>query len=78
MTCIKFLDTTKATARLLAWMVSRQDFFKNAADIISPTLLQIINISLQSGDFPDSLKIAKIFQIYLGGPTDDPSNYRPI
>ena len=73
-TCIKSLDATKATG--LDGISPR--IFKNAADIISPTLLQIINISLQSGHFPDSLKIAKIFPIHKGGPTDDPSNYRPI
>ena len=33
---------------------------------------------MQSGHFPDSLKIAKIFPIHKGGPTDCPSNYRPI
>ena len=60
--------------RLLAWMVSRQEFLKMQRTLF----LQNINISLQSGHFPGSLKIAKIFPIHKGGPTDDPSNYRPI
>ena len=73
-TCITSSDATKAIS--LDGISPR--IFKNAADIISPALLQIINICLQSGHFPDSLKIAKIFPIHKGDPTDDPSNYRPI
>lgn len=74
MSCIKSLDATKATG--LDGISPR--ILKKAAGIISPTLLQIINISLQNGHFPDSLKIAKIIQINKGGATNDPSNYRPI
>ena len=64
--------------RLLAWNGISPRIFKNAADIISPTLLQIINNSLHNGHFPDSLKIAKMFPNHKGDETDDPSNYRPI
>ena len=75
MACIKSLDATKASG--LDGISPR--IFKNVGNIISPTLLQIIDISLHSGHFPDSLKIAKIvFPIHKRGATDEPSNYRPI
>ena len=45
---------------------------------ISEPLMRIINLSLQSGIFPDRLKTAKVVPIYK---EDDPElfkNYRPI
>ena len=38
----------------------------------------MINISLHTGVFPDVLKEARIIPIHKGGPSEDPSNYRPI
>ena len=38
----------------------------------------MINISLHTGVFPDVLKEARLFPIYKGDPSEDPSNYRPI
>ena len=38
----------------------------------------MINISLHTGVFPDDLKEARVFPIHKGGPSEDPSNYRPI
>ena len=49
-----------------------------SVDIISPSLLEIINMSLLTGNFPDSLKLAKLHPIYKGGTKSDPANYRPI
>ena len=49
-----------------------------ASDVLLPSTLQIINISLHTGVFPDVLKEAIVFPIHKGGPSDDPSNYRPI
>ena len=49
-----------------------------SAEVISPTLLRIINNSISSGHFPETLKIAKILPIHKGGAKNDPSNYRPI
>ena len=40
--------------------------------------MKIINTSLQNGQFPEPLKIAKLKPIHKGGPKSDPSNYRPI
>ena len=51
---------------------------KLAAEVLAPSLLQMINISLHTGVFPDVLKIARVFPIHKGGPTENPSNYRPI
>ena len=51
---------------------------KNAAGAIIPSLLQIINISIHTGQFPDILKYAKVFPIHKGGDESNPSNYRPI
>ena len=47
-------------------------------DVLLPSVLQMINISLHSGIFPNGLKEARVFPIYKGGPSEDPSNYRPI
>ena len=49
-----------------------------ASDVLLPSLLQIINISLHTGVFPDVLKEARVFPIHKGGPSEDQSNYRPI
>ena len=51
---------------------------KLSVDIISPSLLDIINMSLRNGMFPDSLKLAKIHPIHKGGTKSDPAYYRPI
>ena len=51
---------------------------KLSARIIGPSLLKMINYSINSGIFPDNLKIARLIPIHKGGPKDDPSNFRPI
>ena len=51
---------------------------KSSAETVCPTLLEIVNISLKIGQFPDDLKIAKLLPFHKGGAKDDPSNYRPI
>ena len=47
-------------------------------DVLLPSLLQMINISLHTGVFPGVLKEARVFPIHKGGPSEDPSKYRPI
>ena len=71
---IKSLDCTKATG--LDGLSPR--ILKLSAEIASSTLLDIINKSIQNGQFPDILKIAKLLPIHKGGTKDNPSNYRPI
>ena len=68
------LNVTKATG--LDGLTPK--ILKTSANAIAPTLLKIINTSLQNGQFPEPLKIAKLKPIHKGGPKSDPSNYRPI
>ena len=49
---------------------------KLASDVLLSSLLRMINISLQSGIFPNVLKEARVFPIHKGGPSEDPSNYK--
>lgn len=73
-TTIKKLDSTKATG--LDGISAK--ILKLSVDIIAPSLVNIINLSIHNGQFPDTLKEAKILPIHKGGPKSDPSNYRPI
>ena len=51
---------------------------KMIADLISPVLSKLFNQSVDSGTFPELLKLAKIIPIYKTGPKTDINNYRPI
>ena len=51
---------------------------KLASDVLLPSLLPMINISLHFGIFPNVLKEARVFPIHKGGPSKDLPNYRPI
>ena len=73
-TSIRSLDPSEATG--LDGITPK--IVKLSAEVISPTLLRIINTSISSGNFPETLKIAKILPIHKGGAKNDPSNYRPI
>lgn len=50
---------------------------ENLNSLINP-IHHIINLSIHSGQFPESLKIATIIPIYKSGPKNQFSNYRPI
>ena len=50
---------------------------KLASEVLLPSLLQMINISLHTSVYLDVLKEARVFPIHKGGPSEDPSNYRP-
>ena len=71
---INSLDPNKATG--LDGISAR--ILKSSAHVICPSLLEIINLSITTGVFPASLKIAKVNPIHKSGPKDDPANYRPI
>ena len=58
------VDVTKATG--LDGITPK--ILKTSADIVNPTLLKIINISISTGQFPDLLKVAKIIPIHKSGP----------
>ena len=53
-------------------------FLKISAGIIAPSLTFLINKSIISGRFPEKFKSARVTPIHKGGPTEIPSNYRPI
>ena len=51
---------------------------KNVFDSIKKPLKFIFNLSLQTGDFPGQLKIAKITPIFKSSEETSLNNYRPI
>ena len=51
---------------------------KNISDSILYPLNIIFNQSLQSGQFPDLMKLAKIVQLYKSKDEDQVINYRPV
>ena len=51
---------------------------KLSIDKILEPLTEIINLSLESGCFPDALKIAKVLPIFKSGDPERFENYRPI
>ena len=46
--------------------------------MIAESLCDIFNLSLATGVFPDSWKIARVAPVFKSGEQDDSSNYRPI
>jgi len=48
------------------------------AQIIAPTLVNLYNMCIESGKYPEILKIAKVMPPYKNGPKDECSNYRLI
>jgi hypothetical protein len=51
---------------------------KQCIDYLKKPLTDIYNASLESGIFPDQLKIAKVIPVHKKGNTRDINNYRPI
>ena len=45
---------------------------------LSPFLVQIFNLCIREGTYPQSLECAQVVPIYKGGPKDLYTNYRPI
>ena len=58
-------------------MVSTK-FLKSIKTEISPAITHIINQSLNTGTFPDNLKLAKVIPIHKKGDNKVFDNYRPI
>ena len=46
--------------------------------IITPIICHLINLFVEQGYFPDSLKVGCITPIFKGGERDKVNNYRPI
>ena len=53
-------------------------FIKIGLPVIAESLCDILNLSLATGVFPDSWKIARVAPVFKSGEQDDSSNYRPI
>ena len=68
------LDGSKATG--LDAIPSR--FLRDAAEIITPSITHIVNKSIEQGQFPNDLKIARVIPLYKKGSKQDPGNYRPV
>ena len=51
---------------------------KYISDIVSPILCILINKSVISGVFPESLKMARVIPLHKGGDSTSTANYRPI
>ena len=51
---------------------------KQISYIISPVLEYLVNFSINSGTFPDCLKVSRVVPLHKGGIKLDVSNYRPI
>ena len=52
--------------------------FKDNIDSLVAPITYIVNLILESGIFPDKLKIAKIIPLLKSGDVNDASNFRPI
>ena len=53
-------------------------FLKISAKKVVPAITDIINLSMNSGEYPEQLKIAKVLPIFKKGNPSLASNYRPI
>lgn len=51
---------------------------KYVIDLIAPFLVYIFNKALEQGEFPSSMKNAKVSVLHKGGDKNEISNYRPI
>ena len=51
---------------------------KMAANIVAPSLTQIITKSISTGLFPTEWKLTRVTPIFKKGKRDDPNNLRPI
>ena len=53
-------------------------FLTISASVIAEPSSRLFNLSITSGQYPDSLKIAKVLPIFKKGEHTDMNNYRPI
>ena len=53
-------------------------FLKDGASLLATPITQLYNLSISSGRFPDTLKIAKLKPLFKKGFKTDSKNYRPI
>ena len=53
-------------------------FIKYGKLVISPIISNLFNLCIETGVFPNCLKIAEVIPIYKKGDQNMPTNYRPI
>ena len=53
-------------------------FLKDCAKVLAKPITELCNLSITSGEFPDSSNIAKLKPMYKKGSLTEASNYRPI
>ena len=53
-------------------------FLKAGDSLLATPVTQLCNLSISSGRFPDTCKIAKLKPLFKKGSKTDPRNYRPI
>lgn len=71
---IKGLNNTKSTG----WDDIPLDIIKENIYLLALPLVDIFNLSIKSGVFPEKFKISKICPLFKKGEQSDPKNYRPI
>ncbi|KAI8518827.1 hypothetical protein Bbelb_020840 [Branchiostoma belcheri] len=71
---LRMLNTSKATG--LDQLNNR--LLKAAADVIAPSLTDILNESLAKQEFPEDWKQARVTPIHKAGDRALPNNYRPV
>ena len=80
-TCVE--EVNMVINNLLVSKSNRQNdipthILKLCKNSLSPFLVQIFNLCIREGTYPQSLKCAQVVPIYKGGPKDLCTNYRPI
>ena len=53
-------------------------FLKDAAEVITPHITHILNLSIESGTVPLEFKKARVVPLFKKGCKRDPNNYRPV
>ena len=53
-------------------------FVKRNISLFVPLLTKLINSTIETGEFPDHLKVAYVVPVHKGGDVNDVGNYRPI
>lgn len=53
-------------------------FLKDAAEIITPVITYLINLSIEKNHFPSKFKVARVIPLYKKGPKSDTGNFRPV
>lgn len=72
--CLAMVDPRKATGSDLI----PGFLLKKCADVLAPSLAQLVNMSLESGQVPSSFKVSHVSPLFKGGDPAIAKNYRPV